>query len=53
MLLGEDFLGFDWSYYCRSLLATFSRNSNIVKFWDLNSSESELAKEKLLEGMTV
>ena len=53
VLIGEDFLGFDWSQYCHSLLATFSRNSNIVKFWDLNSSESEQAKEKLLQGMTM
>ena len=26
---------------------------SFVKFWDLNSSESEQAKEKLLQGMTV
>ena len=51
VLLGDNFLGFDWSHYCHSLLATFSRNSSIVKFWDLNSSDSELAKEKLLQGL--
>ena len=49
VLLGENFLGFDWSHYCHSLIATYSRNSDIVKFWDMNVSDSERAKSELLE----
>ena len=49
VLQGENFLGFDWSHYCRSLIATYSRNSDIVKFWDINILESERAKAELIE----
>ena len=45
---GSDFMGFDWSHYCKSLIATFSKNSSIVKFWDLNNADSEKAKETIL-----
>ena len=51
VLIGDEsseFMGFDWSQYCKSLIATFSKNSSIVKFWDLNNVESEKAKQTIL-----
>ena len=46
----SEFLGFDWSQYCHSLLATYSQGKDVVRFWNLHNSESEQAKQKLLEG---
>ena len=51
VLKGENLKGFDWSHYCKSLLATFSSNSDVVQFWDLNNSESELSKKELLKSV--
>jgi len=45
-----EFMGFDWSRYCESLLATYSRSSDVVRFWNLYNPKSEDAKQKLLEG---
>ena len=49
VIKGENLKGFDWSHYCHSLLASYSSNSNVVQFWDLNSTESELARKEYLK----
>ena len=51
VLYGDNLKGFDWSQYCRSLLATYSRDSSVIKFWDLQNSDSERAKESLLQNI--
>ena len=48
MIKEDNLLGLDWSHYCKSLLATYQRNSAVVKFWDLNNHKSETAKVVLL-----
>lgn len=37
VLRDEQILGFEWSLHSQNLIASYNRNSNIVKFWDVNS----------------
>ena len=42
---GDHIRGIDWSHYRQSLIASYSQNSDEIRFWDLNNHESEQARQ--------
>lgn len=42
-------MGFEWSLHSQNLIASFNRNSNVVKFWDVNSYQSEESRKVILQ----
>jgi hypothetical protein len=50
VLRDDQMLGFEWSLHSQNLLASFNRNSSIVKFWDINSYQSDESRKVLLHA---